>query len=132
MDGQSDKKKILIVEDDSQMRIMLADTFKHEGFVVSTASDGAQGLSVALQEHPDLIILDLLLPHVDGMSMLKKLRAEGTWGAELPVIILTNMLPHSEDINEAIASTNPAYFLTKTNFKPGEIVERVRERLGRS
>ena len=123
-------KKILIVEDDGPMRQTLGERFKHEGFNVITAVDGDSGIAMSREHHPDLLIVDILLPHTDGISMLKQIRVEGEWGKSVPVIILTNLPPHSEEMNEAIASTEPAYFLTKSSITPKEIVERVRERLG--
>ena len=120
--------KILVVEDDVPMREALVGRFKKEGFAVVAAGDGAAGQTVALSEKPDLIVLDILMPHIDGIAMLKKLR-EDTWGKAVPVVLLTNLQPDSEELNEAITTTDPAFFLIKSALTPGDIVQKVRERL---
>ena len=72
-------KKILIVEDEEIMLKALVEKFSSEGFEVVQAIDGEEGLKKALCEKPDIILLDILLPKMDGMAVLKKLR-EDTWG----------------------------------------------------
>lgn len=78
---------ILIVDDESKIRRLLAQNLELEGFDVQTASDGAQALEVYNKsvEKPDLILLDLMMPEIDGMSMLKRLRKS----SDVPVIILS-------------------------------------------
>ena len=66
--------KILIVEDEESLCNVLADTFKDEGFKVETASDGKAGLKQAIEFKPDIILLDVMLPKMDGMEMLRQLR----------------------------------------------------------
>src|SRR3989338_4714498 len=82
--------KILIVEDDAAMRLALNEKLASQGFNVIEAKNGAEGLEVALREHPDLILLDLLMPKMGGMDMLRHLRADLAWGQDTKVIILTN------------------------------------------
>lgn len=83
------KKKILLVEDDEALQIVLQDAFRQEEFLVISARDGKEGLETALAEHPDLILLDVNMPVMDGITALKKLR-EDSWGKSVPVIMLTN------------------------------------------
>lgn len=83
-------KKVLIVEDDEDMREALVDKFSGSGFEVDMAGDGVEGLEKALKDHPDLIILDIIMPRMDGVEVLKKLR-EDNWGRFVSVIILTNL-----------------------------------------
>ncbi len=84
------RNKILIVEDDLDLLEVLRKKFTLEKFQVSQAPDGKIGLEEALRNHPDLILLDILMPVMDGMTMLGKLR-EDSWGKEVPVILLTNL-----------------------------------------
>lgn len=120
------KHTILIVEDNLPEMNALQDKFTSEGFSVLEAKNGEEGLEVALREHPDLILLDIIMPVMDGMTMLKKLR-EDAWGKNTHVIILTN-LDSNEKISEAIELGSYKY-LIKTNWKLEDVVAKVRERL---
>src|SRR3989338_654249 len=88
-------KKVLIVEDDPSMLLILSKTLAKEGFDVLKAENGQIGLNTALREHPDLIFLDVLMPVMDGMTTMKKLR-EDAWGATVPIVLLTNVNPDNE------------------------------------
>jgi len=79
-------RKLLIIEDDPGIRLGIRDEFESEGYVVEEAGDGQQGLATAMQWHPDLIILDVMLPLLDGWEVCKRLRAEGH---PAPIIMLT-------------------------------------------
>ncbi len=79
-------KKILIIEDDPGILLSLKDEFESEGYTVSTAEDGEKGLEIAKQQRPDLIILDIMLPVLDGYEVCKRLRMEGD---TTPIIMLT-------------------------------------------
>jgi DNA-binding response OmpR family regulator len=79
-------KKILIIEDDPGILLSLKDEFESEGYTVSTAEDGEKGLEIAKQQKPDLIILDIMLPVLDGYEVCKRLRMEGD---TTPIIMLT-------------------------------------------
>ena len=125
---EAQQKKVLVVEDDKPMRETLVEKFKAEGYMVVSAEDGAAGYTVATAEKPDIIVLDILMPHIDGIAMLKKLRQD-PWGKDVPVVLLTNLAPSTEEMNEAIATTDPAFFLIKSQLSPGDIVGKVRERL---
>ena len=81
-------KTILIVEDSKLLREVLRDSLESAGFVTLEAENGKVGLEAAMRSPPDLIILDLLMPVMDGMAMYQKLRAD-VWGAKVPVIMLT-------------------------------------------
>lgn len=123
------KKRILIIEDEKAMREALVNKFQHEGYDTAVATDGSSGLEQALKTSPDLILLDILLPVMDGMTMFKKLRNENEWGKKVPVILLTNLSADDEGINRAIAENEPAYYLVKTDWNLNDVVEKVRERL---
>lgn len=119
-------KKILIVEDAPLTLQLMAERFSKDGFLVLKAKNGRQGLSIAGKEHPDIILLDIIMPEMDGIAMLKELRAD-EWGKDVPVIILADI-----DDTETIASAieNNAYeFLLKNNWRLEEIVEKVKKKL---
>jgi len=130
--GQS--KKILVieeVEDEKSLRDVLHDSFSLEGFSVLEAKDGEEGLATALSEHPDIILLDIVLPKMDGLTMMKKLREANEWGKHVPIILLTNLSADDDKINQAIAENEPAYYLVKSNYTMSDLVEKIRERLSR-
>jgi sigma-B regulation protein RsbU (phosphoserine phosphatase) len=81
-----DGRKVLIIEDDAAMRRALLDNFEFRGYAVQTASDGQAGLSAALNDRPDLVILDIMLPKVNGYEVCRAIRGEG---CDVPIIMLT-------------------------------------------
>lgn len=92
-------QKILIIEDETPMRRVLKDTLEQEGFIVFESRDGVTGLQDAMQHRPDLILLDIVMPHKDGMRVLKELREDDEWGKDVPIVILTNLNDVSTVIN---------------------------------
>ena len=120
---------ILVVEDEEILARTLAEKLEAEGFKVFKAVDGDEGLRMALVEHPDLILLDLLMPRVDGMTMLKKLR-EDPWGLHAMVIILTNVRDPAkvaEGMNVGLDGTYE--YLVKTDWSLDAVVDRIKEKL---
>ncbi len=126
------KKIILITEDEKSLRNALHVKLISEGFDVIEARDGEEGLEKSLKEHPDLILLDLVMPKMDGMTMLKKLRTGEEWGKLVPVIILTNLSSADEVRNKDITELEPTYYFLKTDKKIEEIVEAIKDKLGMS
>lgn len=120
------KKRILIVEDDVSLHDILCKKFSSEGFEIFEAKNGEEGLKVALSKYPDIILLDIVMPIMDGMTMLKKLR-EDIWGANAKVIILTN-LSDNEKIADAIANKSHDY-LVKTDWNLKDIIAIVKKKL---
>jgi DNA-binding response OmpR family regulator len=119
--------KILIVEDEKPLQDALVDKFTSEKFTTYRASDGQEGLAVTKRVKPDIILLDIVMPNMDGMTMLKLLRQE-SWGADIPVILLTNL---SDFTNVADAVQHHAFdFLVKSNWTLDAVVATVRQRLG--
>lgn len=118
-------KKILVIEDDVILSSTLADNLRQAGFEVIGALDGQEGFAFALEKKPDLILLDIALPKMDGITLLKKLRQD-EWGKRVPVIILTN-LSSPKDIAEAVEWAEE--YLVKSDWKIEDVVARVRERL---
>ena len=120
-------KKILIVEDEPALLSALLAKFHQEGFAAIGAKDGQEGLNTALREHPDLILLDIIMPVMDGMTMLYKLQKD-SWGMNVPVILLTN-LSEAERVSESLRQGVYDY-LVKSDWKLEDIVKKVRETLG--
>ncbi len=124
MDNQ--KKVVLITEDEPAMLRILSDKLAESGFNTLQATNGQEGLQQALIHHPNLIVLDVLMPKMDGMIMLNKLR-EDKWGKEVPVVMLTNVSADSNEALEEIVRTQPAYYFVKSDTKLEDIVEKIKE-----
>jgi len=122
------KKIILIVEDELPMLKALSDKFSLEGFETLEAKDGAEGLKTALEKKPNLIILDIFMPVMDGKAMLEKLRADD-WGKSVPVIILTNLNPDDKTLDE-LMKNGPSYYFVKSKWKLEELVAKAKKELG--
>ena len=116
---------ILIAEDEKPMLKALVDKFTHEGFNVIESKNGEEALKSALQKHPNIILLDLVMPKMDGLVVLKKLREDG-WGKTVPIIILTNLNMDNKIIREVVA-LEPSFYLMKSEVKLEEIISKVRE-----
>jgi DNA-binding response OmpR family regulator len=121
------KKTILIIEDELPMLKALSDKFTLEGFEILEAKDGAEGLKVAVSKKPDLIILDIFMPVMDGKVMFEKLRAD-EWGKTVPVIILTNLNPDDKTL-DALMKNGPSYYFIKSKWKLEELVSKVKKEL---
>ena len=126
MDTQSKKYTILVVEDDKSISNVLRDKLTIEGFNVLQAYDGQIGVEIALREHPDLILLDILMPVMDGITVLKNLQKDA-WGKMARIIMLTN-LADNENISMAIANGSNDY-LVKSNWSMKDLVSKIRKRL---
>jgi DNA-binding response OmpR family regulator len=127
MNTKGDSKTILVVEDDASMTTAVSDKFNSSGFQVITAKNGEEGLALALSKHPDIILLDILMPKLDGLSMLKRLK-EDRWGTFAPVIILTN-LGDNEKMAEALELGVVGY-LVKAEVQLSDLVLKVKKVLG--
>jgi len=123
----NNQKTILVVDDEDFFRQNLVDKLKQSGFNVLEAKNGDEALEVALENHPDLILLDVIMPKTDGMTTMRKLR-EDSWGTSVPIILLTQLEPDDEMLQEIIES-KPTYYLVKSKFRFDDVVEKVRERL---
>lgn len=120
----SDKKQvILIVEDEPHLLGVLKDTFATEGFEVIIAKDGADGYDKAIKKHPDIVLLDIVMPKMDGIAVLKKLQ-EDEWGKRVPVLMLSNLCD-SKIVMETIQG-GATDFLIKTDWRLDEVVVKVK------
>jgi len=121
--------KILVVEDDQALSQVLSDKLTREGFNVVTAQNGEEGLALAIKEKPALILLDLAMPKMGGLAMMKQLRVNNEWGRKVPIIILTN-LTADDQIMKDVVESEPSYYLVKSDHTIAEVVEKVKESLG--
>lgn len=121
--------KILVVEDEASLRKAIVDILKINGYEVVGAGDGESGLSLTRSEMPDLILLDIILPKMNGFDVLKELKADATT-ASIPVIVLTN-LEGTMDVEQALTLGATTY-LVKTNYELEDIVKRVNDTLAKS
>lgn len=121
------KKTVLIVEDDLALRKVLVDKLTDEGFDVLEAADGEAGLAQALEKHPSLILLDIFMPRMDGITMLSRLRSSDAWGKHVNVIVLTN----STDAQTiaTVSGYGATDFLIKSEWSLEALVARIRERI---
>ena len=118
---QNTQSKVLFIEDDEMLQRMYTTFLNNRGYIVSSAYDGVEGLQKAVQEHPDIILLDIRMPKMDGITMLTKLRQD-SWGKDAKVIILTN-LDANDEILKGVVAGHPSYYLIKSNIKPETVVE---------
>ncbi len=121
-----DKKKILVVEDEAPLLNALCDKLNKENFEALGARNGLEGLEMIKANKPDLIIMDVVMPVMDGLTMLYNLKTEPEL-KEIPVIILSN-LSDSEDILTAMERSTYDY-LIKSDVSLEEVVTRIKTRL---
>lgn len=118
------KKKILIVEDEKSLSLMYKTEFEEDGYHVLIADNGAKGLEMAVKEKPDLIILDIIMPELNGFTVLKRLKVnEGT--KDIPVVILTVL--GAEEKKEEGEKLGATAYLVKAKLTPAEIYEKIKE-----
>jgi DNA-binding response OmpR family regulator len=122
------KKKVLVVEDEKSLRCAMVDILNLKNYTAIEACDGQLAVELALSEHPDLILLDLIIPKIDGMAALKIIR-EDVWGKDVPVIILTNLSMTSEKIVEDVVLHKPLHYLVKLDWKIHDVIKKVEEAL---
>ena len=118
------QKTILVVEDEKNLRDALVDTLILKNFIPLEAVNGKDGVIVALEKHPDLVLLDLIMPEMDGMMALKKIR-EDKWGKTVPIIILTNLSATKERQEDALITDKLTRYLIKSDWKIYNIVNEI-------
>ncbi|MEA3344422.1 MAG: response regulator [Patescibacteria group bacterium] len=116
-------KKILVIEDDKFLRKVISLKLDREGYEVSEAVDGEKGAKKIKEEKPDLILLDLILPGIDGFEVLSKIKTDSAL-SKIPIIILSN-LGQKDDIEKGIKMGANDY-LIKAHFTPDEIIEKIK------
>lgn len=118
-----DKRCILLVEDDEALRTLYQTTLEMNGLTVVVAHNGEEGIVSALSNHPDLIVADLLMPKMDGLTMMKKIR-EDAWGKTAKVIFLTN-LTDPESVFHSF-ELKPEEYIVKIHTDIKEVVNKIR------
>ncbi len=114
--------KILVVEDDKFLRELISQKLAREGYTVIEAVDGEKGIESIKENVPDMVLLDLILPGIDGFEVLAKMKSDPVL-VNIPVIILSN-LGQQEDIEKGMEMGANDY-LIKAHFTPGEIIEKI-------
>lgn len=118
--------KIAIIEDDQAISQMYRIKFEAEGYDVETADNGRLGLELAEKIKPDIILLDLMMPEMNGDEMLQNLR-QTDWGKTIPVIILTNM--GEQEAPEILKQLDVRRFIVKAEMTPRQVAEMVKTEL---
>ena len=121
--------KILIIEDDKFLRELITRKLTSENFDIVEAVDGESGLKTLKEQKPDLVLLDLILPGIDGFEVLTKAKDDAML-ALIPVIILCN-LGQREDVERGL-KLGAVDYLVKAHFTPNEIVEKVKQALAKT
>ena len=116
-------KKILIVEDDGFLRELISRKLVQEGFEIVEALDGEEGLKKTKEEKPDMVLLDLILPSVDGFEVLAQIKKDSALAA-IPVIILSN-LGQKTEVEKGL-QLGAADYMVKANFTPTEIIAKIK------
>jgi DNA-binding response OmpR family regulator len=118
---------ILIVEDESALSQALKTRCEQAGFRATVAANGRDGLERALADHPDFVLLDIVMPVMDGITMLKKLRHDA-WGETVPVLLLTN-LNDAEHLEDRL-KYNAVDYLVKTDWSLEDVIKQIKLKLG--
>lgn len=117
---------ILLVEDDTFLANIYKTKFEMEGFKVSVSENGDDGLEDVKKKKPDIVLLDILLPKMDGFSVLKRIKSDEEI-KDIPVILLTN-LGQKDDVEKGL-ELGAVDYLIKAHFKPSETVSKVKKAL---
>ncbi len=117
--------KVFLIDDDSNIRTLYGGQFQRHGFDVKVVLNGKQALEALSTYKPEVILLDMMMPEMDGMVFLKELRTNSD-ANNIPVIILTN-LEATDDVLEGILKYKPAYYMLKFNTAPEDIVQKIND-----
>lgn len=123
-------KRILIVDDDAYIRELYEEVLKDAGYDVTVADNGESGLALLMEGGYDLTLLDIMMPKLDGLGVLTKLRESPPKHANGPIILLTN-LDHDPVLDQA-KSMGAAHHILKADILPPQLVELVKKTLGPS
>jgi DNA-binding response OmpR family regulator len=118
--------KIAIIEDDAAISQMYRIKFESQGYKVETAENGVLGLALAENMKPDMILLDLMMPEMNGSDMLQKMRATD-WGKDIKVIILTNM--GEQEAPDILKTLGVSAFVVKADMTPRQVADLVKNHL---
>ncbi len=121
-----DTQTVLIIEDDRNIRDMYTDALSGAGFTVYKAENGKDGIALALSHHPKVILVDIMMPGMNGHKVVNEIRKD-TWGKNANIIYLTNM-SDAENVVQAVAQ-KPEEYIIKSNTSIKEIINIVRTAL---
>ncbi|MCK4891835.1 MAG: response regulator [Candidatus Pacebacteria bacterium] len=121
---QNKKTKVLIIEDDSYISDMYKIKFESENFETVVASNGIEGIKFLEKAVPDIILLDVVMPKIDGFSVLKEIKKNSKLD-KIPVVLLTN-LSQKENVERGFELGASSYII-KAHFTPSEVVEKIKE-----
>jgi two-component system alkaline phosphatase synthesis response regulator PhoP len=118
-------KKILLIEDSKPLRQVLAERLIAAGFAVSEANGGEEGLRIALEEKPDLIVTDIIMFPLDGLELARRVRESGVWGEQVHIVALTNQ--DSTQEKTRLEPLNLSAYIIKAETPLDEIVKKVQQ-----
>ncbi len=118
------KKTILVIEDDPVLSVMYKTKLEAEGYTIISAGNGVEGLASAKAEKPDLILLDIIIPQLDGFSVLEELK-EDAKTKKIPVILLTNL--GTDEDKEKGQKLGAVDYLVKANYTPEQISSEIKK-----
>lgn len=120
---------ILIIEDEKDLADAISTALTYEGYTVHTAEDGQRGLAVALHEKPDLILLDMVMPKMGGLEVLKSLRSDA-WGKGVKIIVMTAL----DDLNTMaeVVDAGGDEYIVKSSVNLSSIVQKVKDKLSQA
>ena len=118
--------KILLVDDDMTLHEMYAERLKAEGYVVVSAYDGEEAIEKAYSEKPDIILLDIMMPKINGIDVMKKLR-EDEKTADIPIILLTALVQEINKIKDMMRPYDS--YLIKSEIMPAQVIETIEKSL---
>jgi CheY-like chemotaxis protein len=122
------KANVLVVDDEPTV-LRLFERRLATDFSIMTAEDGPTALRVAAEKRPDMVLLDVRMPGMDGFEVLEKIRAMEEWGKKVPVIFITNVEMENDAAYAAIAKNEPAYYLMKSSTNFMDLISKMHERL---
>ncbi len=122
----ADNKHILIIEDDAMLRDMYVLKFEKSGFTVSQAAEGAEGLELAKKKKPDIILLDIILPKMDGFAVLESIKSVDAL-KDVPVVLLTNLGQDTD--REKGKKLGAVDYIVKANVTPAQVEEQIKKLL---
>lgn len=124
---QTDSKKILLVEDEELIVTLLKKKLEEEGYDVSVARDGVEGIEKMKQIHPDLVLLDIIMPRMGGFQVMEEMVRDSDLQS-IPVIVISNSgQPVELDRARALGAKD---WLIKTEFDPHEVIAKVKKQIG--
>lgn len=119
-------KKVLIIEDEQVVREIFKDELERQGFFIIEAKDGEEGMEKAIDEHPDVVLLDLIMPRMAGKEFCRQLR-QRDWGKKVPIIVLTNV--NSKEEERILGEYSIAAYLVKSQLDLERVIEKIKDQV---